>query len=196
MRHRHHQFFRNVILLLTLTGLIGCTYENTGQEEPIATAPPTPSQPKPAEKTQSQSAERGKEDRNIVFETVVFHKGKTDLTQQAKHSLTTIAEQASPARNDVIIRAVDPNEISGDNVNQITQNRFATISKFLEQTGINIDAIEMNRYSSREYHESVDAGPDSNEAKWGLSEADLSTEGLQDEDRLMVITMVEHSNGD
>lgn len=184
-----------LLLFMILLGVTACTYENAGQPESDVRPFPAVEESGTVYDRSAPDAKAVEGTKEILYETIVFHHEETALSDSAKRAIRNISQRATQQEeNDVIVRSVNPNDISEGDADRLTQARYRSLKEYLKQLNITVDAMELSQYSSREYHSLVNANPDSRLAEWGLSESDLASQEFRDGDRLMVITLVEHSD--
>lgn len=147
-----------------------CADENSGYSDADKQKPQNTQRvardQQPVEKTEvgDYEPERGARDEVLpatAHRTITFVDDSVQLSEAAKKSLERMARSLnSDLSTHMIVRTVDPNDVSVDGVSPLANKRAEALKAFLESHGVNIIDVHIDEYSSRElvhFQDSQDA---------------------------------------
>lgn len=100
-------------------------------------------------------AGQGEQDQALaatVHRTITFAGDSTELDDMAEQSLERMAESLNEdLSTQVTVRTVDANDVSQSDASGLNDERVETVKKFLEEKGVNVADIRLDRYDAREF---------------------------------------------
>lgn len=132
-----------------------------------------------------------------IHRTIEFADNAGALDQRAAQSLSNVAQAINPEIPlHVTVRMVDPNDVSQGDVSALGEQRAQAVKEFLQQQGVEIAQMRVEKYSSREYESAQDtqALQDELETTSGLSDLrDTDQSAFTDAQQEVVLTLVTSS---
>lgn len=94
----------------------------------------------------------------VAHRTITFVGSSTQLSSAAEKSLERMTMSLnSDLSTHMIIRTVDPNDVSVDEVSQLTARRVEALKGFLERHGVSVVDVRLDQYSAREFTSAQDS---------------------------------------
>lgn len=176
-----------------------CADENSGYSDADKQKPQNTQRvardQQPVEKTEvgDYEPERGARDEvrpATAHRTITFVDDSVQLSEAAKKSLERMARSLnSDLSTHMIVRTVDPNDVSVDGVSQLANKRAEALKALLESHGVNIVDVHIDEYSSRELVRFQDSEGAQSEATRGEIK-DSASEYERRAEQEVVITVV------
>lgn len=196
---------QSALCALLVMALCGCSdgtdsttandnYKPEGMRQAVEDQDTNVSNPQAPENSAYASGEQGQTEAlpATAHRTVRFTGDSTELDANARQSLESLADALNGDLSTVVVvRTVDPNDVSAGEPDPRSQQRIEAVELFLQQQGIQIAQLRADRYSSREFESSKNSEDvqEDMQATSGLSELE-ETEPTEISQQEVVVTIV------
>ena len=129
--------------------------------------------------------------------TITFDQNSTELTNTAEetlHSMVQSLKEKVPTQ--LTVRSVNPNDVTSSDADELNKKRADTVKSFLQNEGISVAAVRVNKFSSREYESSQDSEMVQDQAKAtpGMSELEPVGDANEEQQKQQVVITVVSAN--
>lgn len=164
MSHSVKAPLKHLALCVIVLGPVACSNDNVERDWPLRNDGVVEGQPE-IRSGDMIDAPISEDLSATVHRTIAFAGDSSQLDQTAQKSLEGMLNALNQdLTTQVTVRTVDPNDVSAGDASRLSAERAEAVKEYLVDKGIEVADIQVDKFSSREFHSSQNSEDAQNES--------------------------------